>query len=155
MNLLKTGAFVALLTACYLHSPAQTNRPPINEPDYNKPKIFNDLPEMLSVRVTDMEALLNLPEGALVNKTVAPGLTLQGTIVSTSNPVDLSTRSVVIKSTNRQGASFTFTRIRQADGSFSYTGRMMSKSASDALVIVKEGSNYVIRKKAYFDIINE
>ena len=155
MKSLKTGAFAALLTVFYLQSPAQGATPPVNEPDHNKPKIFADLPDNLSLRVTDLEALLNLPEGTQVNTHLAAGLKLNGTVISKSNPADVSSKSVVIKTTSRQGATLTFTRLTNADGSFSYSGRMMSKNASDAFVIVKEGSNYIIRKKGYYDIVNE
>ena len=155
MKSLKTGAFAALLTVCYLQSPAQGSVPPVNEPDHNKPKIFADLPDHLALRVTDLEALLNLPEGTNVNTNLAPGFLLNGIVISKSNPADVSSKSVVIKTMSRQGATLTFTRITNVDGSFSYTGRMMSKNASDAFVIVKEGTNYIIRKKGYYDIVNE
>jgi hypothetical protein len=155
MKLLKTGAFIALLTVCYMQSAAQGSAPPVNEPDYNKPKLFSDLSDNLQLRLADMEALLNLPEGTQVSSTIAPGFTLVGNVVSKSNPADASVKSIVIKSTTRQGATLTFTRIKNEDGSFSYSGRMISKTAGDALVIVKEGANYVIRKKGYYEIINE
>lgn len=155
MKLLKTGAMAALLTVGYLHTSAQNAAPPVNEPDYNKPRIFADLPDNLTIRVTDMDALLNLAEGAAVNATIATGFTLTGTVVSKSNPADLTSKSIVIKSNARLGATLTFTRIKNSDGSFSYRGRIMSKNAGDAFEIVKEGNNYIIRKKGYYDLINE
>lgn len=155
MKFLKTCAVVALLLVSYFQSAAQGSTPPVNEPDYNKPKLFSDLPAELPLRLSDMEALLNLAEGAQVNVTIATGFTLVGTVVSKSNPADAFVKTIVIKSLTRQGASFTFTRIKNEDGSFSYTGRMMSNGAGDALVIVKEGANYIIRKKGYYDLINE
>lgn len=155
MKFLKTSAVIALLTVCHLYPAAQGNTPPVNEPNYNKPKLFSDLPDNLNPRLTDLEALLNLPEGAQVNATIANGFPLVGTVVSKSNPADVSSKTVVIKSLTRQGATFTFTRIKNENGSFSYTGRMLSKGAGDALVIVKEGADYVIRKKGYYEVINE
>ena len=155
MKFLKTSAFMALLTVCYLHSSSQGTTLPVNEPDYNKPKFFSDLPDKLNPRLGDMEALLDLPEGAQVNATIANGFTLVGSVVSKSNPTDVSSKTVVIKSLSRQGAIFTFTRIKNDNGSFSYIGRMLSKNSGDALVIVKEGTDYVIRKKGYYEIINE
>ena len=155
MKFRKTSAFFALLTICYLHSSSQGTTPPVNEPDYNKPKLFSDLPDNLNLRLGDLETLLDLPEGAQVNATIANGLTLVGTVVSKSNPADVSSKTVVIKSPTRHGTTFTFTRIKKDDGSFSYIGRMLSKGSGDALVIVKEGTNYLIRKKGYYEIINE
>lgn len=155
MKLLKTGAAIALLTACYLHSPAQGTTPPINEPNYNKPKIFADLPDKQNLNLADLEALLHLPVGTQVNTKIAAGFRLAGTVISKSDPIDASVKSVVIKSSNRQQATLTFTRTTKQDGSISYIGRMISKEAGDALEIVKEGSNYIIRKKGFYDLINE
>lgn len=155
MKLLKTTATLALLTACYLYAPAQGTPLPVNEPDYNKPKIFTDLPERLNLKLANLEAALDLPVGASVNTAIANGFTLNGTVVSKSNPADPSVKSIVIKSSTRKEATFTFTRITRQDGSTSYLGRMVSKGAGDALEIVKEGTSYIIRKKAYHDIINE
>jgi hypothetical protein len=102
-----------------------------------------------------MEALLNLPVGSQVNKTVAAGFSFSGTVVSKSNPSDLSVKTVVVKSPVRKNTLLTFSRIRKADGSFSYTGRMISREAGDAFEIAKEGSTYVLRKKGYYDLVNE
>jgi len=145
---------MAFLTVGYLHASAQETVP-INQPDYNKPKLFSDLPAKLNLRLPDMEALLNLSVGTKVNTLVAEGLQLKGTVVSRSNPDDLSVKSVVINSFTRQGATLTFTRFTKDDGTYSYIGRMISKDAGDALEIVKEGTVYVIRKTGLYDLINE
>jgi hypothetical protein len=155
MKILKTSALAALLAVSYLQSPAQTPTVPINEPNYNKPKLFSDLPDNLSLRLTDMEALLDLLVGTPVASSIATGFPLTGVVVSKSNPSDAFVKTVVIKSSNRPGAIFTFSRVTSIDGSFSYTGRMMSKDAGDALEIIKEANGYVIRKKGLYDLISE
>lgn len=155
MKFLKKTAAIAVLIFCTLHALSQATMPPLNEPDYNKPKLFSDLPGTMSLRLTDMEALLNLPVGTRVSAIAATGFPLLGIIVSTSNPADATVKTVVIKSTTRQGATFTFSRMAKEDGSFFYTGRMMAKGAGDALEIVKEGTGYVIRKKELYAMINE
>jgi hypothetical protein len=156
MKILKKTAVTAmLLAASYQQSVAQSSMVPLNEPNYNKPRLFSDLPEQLNLRLADMEALLNLSVGAQVTATVANGFQLTGTVVSKSAPGNAFVETVVIKSLNRPGATFTFSRITKQDRSFLYTGRMMSKDAGDALEIVKEGSGYVIRKKGLYDLISE
>jgi hypothetical protein len=155
MKFQRTSAFVALLTLCYWHSSAQVSTPPVNEPNYNKPKIFTDLPDNLTINLSRLEALLQLPVGSPVNTIIATGFGLQGTVISKSNPSDASVRSVVIKSGSRQQATLTFTRITKQDGSITYIGRMLSKDAGDALEIVNEGDHYVIRKRGLYDMINE
>lgn len=155
MKFLKTIIFMALFTVCFLHTKAQAPTPPLNQPDYNKPKIFSDLPEKQTLNLSNMEALLSLSVGTRVNTTIANGFALTGTVVSCSNATDGRVKSVVIKSSNRQGATLTFTRITAPDGSTSYIGRMISKDASDAFQIIKEGSQYSIRKQGLYDLINE
>ena len=154
MKRIKPGAMLALLTAFSLYASAQVS-PPVNEPNYNKPKVFTDLPEKQPIQISAVESLLNLSVGASVNTTIANGLVLNGTVISKSNPADASVKSVVVKTTSRQQATLTFSRITKQDGSISYIGRMVSKEAGDALEIAKEGTNYVIRKKGYYDMINE
>ncbi len=155
MKILKTSAIAALLSISFLSSSAQQKSVPLNEPNYNKPKLFTDLPDKLTVRLTDMEGLLNLSIGEKVNTTVANGFQLVGTVVSKSNPTNTSAKTIVIKSLTRQGATLTFSRITKEDGTYSYIGRMMSKGAGDALEIARDGAGYVLRKKDMYDLMNE
>ena len=155
MKLLKSVALMALLTACCMHASAQEPVLPINEPNYNKPKLFADLPDKLPLRLAELESLFNLPVGTKVTATVANGFPLAGTVVSKSDASDTAVKSIVINSLTRQGATFTFTRVTAADGSVSYLGRMLSKANGDALEIAKEGNQYIIRKKSLYDLISE
>jgi hypothetical protein len=155
MKILKAITFMALFTLCLVHVNAQAPASLLNEPDYNKPKLFSDLPEKLTLNLTNMETLLSLSVGASVNTLMANGFPLIGTVVSKSNPKDATVKSVVIKSRTRQGAVLTFTRITAADGTISYIGRLISKDAGDAFQIVKESGQYVFRKQGLYDLINE
>lgn len=155
MKILKNYAVLALLTVCSLYASAQGSTPPINEPDYNKPKIFSDLPETMTLQLAGVEAILNSPVGTQVNTTIAANFQLTGIVVSRSSGKEAAIKSVVIRSTNRNGATLTISRITKQDGSISYIGRMISKGSGDALEVVKEGNEYIIRKKNYYDLINE
>jgi hypothetical protein len=155
MKMRRTAACIALLTACYLQSPAQVKAPPINEPNYNKAKIFGDIPDKTDLNLTNLEGLLKFPVGEPVNTLIANGFRFIGTVTSKSNPADRNVKSVVIKSTTRQRATLTFSKITNQDGTVRYTGRILSRDAGDALEIVKEGDRYVILKKGFYDMINE
>ncbi|RYZ28340.1 MAG: hypothetical protein EOO10_09900 [Chitinophagaceae bacterium] len=155
MKMQRTAALVALLTTCYLQSPAQTKTPPINEPNYNKAKIFGDIPAKTDINITTLEGLFKYPVGESINTSIANGFRFVGTVVSKSNPADRNVKSVVVKSTSRQKATLTFSKITNQDGSVRYTGRILSRDASDAMEIIKEGDKYVIVKKDYYDMINE
>ena len=108
----------------------------------------------MPLRITSAESLLALPIGARVNATLATGFTVVGAVVSKSDPNDPAVKSVVIR-TNRQGAVFTFTRVKAANGATSYIGRMLDKTGGDALEIAREGQEYVIRKKGVNELVNE
>ena len=154
MKILKSGALCVLLYACALSSAAQKSLP-VSEPDYNKPKLFADLPQTLILNVKALEQFLDLPEGQSINVPLTDKIRYQGTIVSKSDPLDTEVKTVVIKSTNRLGSSFTFTRIRNVDGSFAYRGRLLSHKHSDAYEIQQENGQYILNKKSLYDLLDE
>ena len=154
MKTLKAITVCVLFSLSYFYSGAQENLR-INQPDYNKPKLFEDLPQKMNVTIPDMESLLTLSVGAPVTAKLSKSFYIKGTIVSKSGDSASAVRSVVIKSTNRQGAVLTFTRIKDTDGSFVYRGRIMSRDNSDAYEIVKENDQYVLEKKSYYEMVRE
>lgn len=154
MRILKTGTLCLLLHAFALSGAAQNNFP-LAEPDHNKPKLFDDLPSKFPVDVKVLEALLELPEGQSLSLMLTKGVHFQGKVVSKSDSYDPNVKSIVVKSTNRLGSAFTFTRLRNEDGSFSYQGRMLSHKHSDAFEIQFENGQYVFSKTQLYDLISE
>ena len=144
---------MALLIAGWHQATSQTV-PPLNEPNYNKPKIFSTLPDKLPLHLTEVEALLNLSVGSDARSTIAPNFLLSGKVVSKSDGIDASVQSIVIKS-NLRNAVFSLSRIKGTDGSVIYRGRMMSREAGDAIEIVKEADSYVLRKISYYNLLSE
>jgi hypothetical protein len=157
MKTLKTFTFCALFSLCYFYSGAQENLPVINEPDYNKPKLFADLPQKMNLTISDMESLFDLPVGTPVMAKLTKNFPFKGTIVSRSGDTASTVRSVVIKSTTntRLSAVLTFTKIRKEDGNYVYRGRIISRESSDAYEIVKENDAYVLQKKNYYEMVRE
>jgi hypothetical protein len=156
MKTLKFTATCALFFLSFLYSNAQENLR-INQPDYNKPKLFADLPQRMNITVSDMESLFDLPVGTAVMAKLTKDFPFKGTIVSRSGNVEDQVRSVVIKSTTntRLGAVLTFTKIRKEDGSFIYRGRIISKESIDAYEIVNENGQYILQKKNYYEMVRE
>jgi hypothetical protein len=155
MKILKISTMMVLLTSCFLHSVAQDLNKINNEPDYNKPKLFADLPHKMNLNVSDLETLFSVREGNSIKAMAAANFPLFGTVVSKSDENDASVKTTVINLSNRQGATLTFTRITNDDGTVSYRGRIMSRNNSDAFEIVKENGEYVLIKKGLYDLINE
>jgi hypothetical protein len=154
MKTLKTIAFCAVFGLGILHSGAQ-EKLPINQPNYNKPKVFDDLPRKMNLSISDMESLFQLSVGAFVNAKLNQHFHLKGTVVSKSGDSESQVRSVVINSITRKGAAFTFTRIATGGGNFIYRGRILSKESIDAYEIVKENGEYILEKKNYYEMVRE
>ena len=148
-------ALLAIFAGSFFSAAAQEQKIPLNETNYSRPKRLADVPEKLPLQLTDLTRLLHLPVGAKVKAFLAKNFLLTGTVISKSDPADKAVQSVVVKSDNRLGMTFTFTRLTEENGSFTYSGRMLDRNAGDALEIAKEGQGYVIRKRGIHEIISE
>ena len=155
MKNLKAGALGALLSLCCMMLKAQDAKVPLNEPDLNKPKLFADLPEKMNLRLTDMEKLFQPAMGERVSLQVSDQFLFEGTVVSRADAADASSHSVVIRCTNRPGATMVFTRTTSIEGKTAYIGRIMSFHNGDAFVILAEDDHYVLQKKNLYDLISE
>ncbi len=153
MKTLKRIITCAFFSLSFLYSTAQ-HFSTFKEPNYNKPKLFADLPEKLDVEIKDLESLFAESEGKHVKAPIG-SFYFQGTVVSKSDPADEQVKSVVIKSSNRLGAAFTFTKIVNENGSFSYKGRMLSRDHSDAFEMQLQNGQYSLVKKHQLEILNE
>lgn len=154
MKKLKAIAVSVLLLALYLHSGAQEQPIPINEPDYNKPRLFSDLPEQMDLKLTEMDNLFQYPIGSDVSINAADNFLFKGTVVSRSDEKENSLQSIVIRSSNRKGAVLTFSRA-VINGEEVYMGRIMSMKNGDTFEIIKEKGKYILKKKDLYDMISE
>jgi len=154
MKTLKTIAITALFCLGYFYSGAQ-GKPPVNQPNFNKPQLFEDLPQKMNLSVSDMEPLFDLSVGTPVMAKLTKNFHVKGTIVSKSGDVKSAVRSVVINSTTRKGAVLTFTKITNPDGNIIYRGRIISRESIDAYDIVRENGEYVLQKKNYYEMVRE
>jgi hypothetical protein len=155
MKKLTASAIGVMLLASSLFAGAQEQKLPINEPDQNKPKLFADLPQKMTLKLSEMENMFAFNMGASVTVQATDKMIFQGTIVSKSDANNSGLQSVVIRSTSRIGATLTFTRTTNADGSFNYIGRIMSRDHGDAYEITKENGIYIFQKINPYDLISE
>jgi hypothetical protein len=155
MKNLKAIATGALLAICCLHCGAQEKKIPINEPDYHKPRLFSDLPQRMNLDLASTESVLSSKTGASVSIRLSDKFVFEGIVVSRSSEDDRSVMSVVIRSTNRAGTIFTFTRTTNTDGTFKYRGRILGKNNGDAYEIVNDRGLYVLEKRNLYDLISE
>lgn len=140
-----------------LCSVAQNQTVPINEPDYNKPRLFDNLPEQIPVNITIINNLLGSRVGNDVDMVISDGSTFRfiGKVVSAVSKYQNSIVSIVVRSTNFAGASLTISKITNEDGSTSYRGRIISRQHGDLYELKQVNDNYVLIKRKYYDLVNE
>jgi hypothetical protein len=154
MKILKTGAICVLTCLCYVHSGAQQPTY-VNESVYTKAKIFDDLPTKVQLSLPMLESLLSDEVGKKVSFSLGQRYQFHGVVVSKSDAADTQTKTVVVKATNRQGVTFTFTRLSNTDGGYTYGGRMLSFKHGDAFDIVEEEGKLVLVKKDLHNLFDE
>ena len=130
---------------------------PINEPDVNKPRLFQSLPENFPVRMLDITALFGSELGRPVSLSLSDAVAFQfdGNIVSMANKYDNRIKSVVVRSTNFPGASFTISKITDERGTISYTGRILSMQHGDLFELSTVNDQLVFVKRKFYDLVNE
>ncbi len=138
---------------------AQNEKIPINEPDYNKPRLFSNLPGRIGVSLSELELLVEAPVGSRTRMNLAAetvsSYAFDGDVVSAVSKYENRIQSVVIRSSNFNGASLTVSKIRLDDGTFTYTGRIISFQHGDLFELKQEAGGWVFVKRNYYELINE
>ena len=150
------AAFSVCMTFCSLCSVAQSvqNRSvSVNEPDYNKPKLFGDLPDSINFDPPYFSALFNTQVGQSVTLSDIPGFTISGQVVSKAD--GQNSASVVVRLANRPGARLIFTKLTGANNSIKYLGRIISLKHGDSYEIVSENDQYYLKKKTINELVTE
>ena len=121
----------------------------------NRPTLFQNLPEKISCRITDLSALLEYETGRTISFAFTGNVNFQSVVSSVASKFDNSLQSIVIRSTNFPGAALSFSRITKQDGSIAYAGRIISFQHGDAYEINLENGQYYFVKKGFYDLVNE
>lgn len=157
MKNLRTMFLIAGICLASVQSFSQNDKIPVNEPDYNKPRLFDGLPSRISISVDELESLVNTSVGRSASIKLATGTAhhFDGQVVSVSDNSDTRLQSVVVRSANYRGANLTISKILNADGSISYTGRIISFQHGDLFELKKEQGAYVLVKRNFYELVNE
>ena len=157
MKNLRTLAVCVCISLMSLSSFAQSNngQPPLNEPDYNRPRLFNNLPEKVPFNVNNVSSLFNVSIGAAVDLGLSETVPfiMNGDVIATTSTDKV--QKLVIRSSNYAGANMTIIRITNDDGSVTYRGRIRSFKHGDFYELQKSTEGYVLVKKSFYDLINE
>jgi len=157
MKNLRTAVLCALMALAGISAIAQNERIPINEPDYNKPRLFANLPDKIQVSINDLENYFSDPVGShtRLNLTTDIGQKFEGDLVSISSRSVDGVQTAIIRSTNYNGARFTITKKENADGSSTYIGRIISFQHGDLYELQNLQGQWYLVKRNYYDLVNE
>lgn len=154
MKLLKTAAFCVLLSLCYAPASAQPHHL-TKEGDLKKTELFSDLPQRMDWNSHLFSQLLDKEVGERVSVPLTSSFTFLGVVVSKSSAADVRSKTVVLKSGDRDGAALTVTGVRKENGTYQYSGRMLSLKHSDAFELVEEGGRFALQKRRLDDLVSE
>jgi hypothetical protein len=136
---------------------AQEPTVPLNEPNYNKPRLFNALPERLVIGSEKLQQLIATPSGesAKISYDNGQPSEIDGEVISQVSKYNQTLQSVVIRFDGFDGARLTLSKITLPDGTTKYTGRIISLQHGDLYQLNQEDAGWVLVKKNFYDLINE
>jgi hypothetical protein len=156
MKNLRAPILCVCITLYSLCSFAQSQELRGNGPNGSRPKLFQTLPENISVSAANLNNLLNVPVGHSVSINLSDNsqFLFEGQVVSVSNQEN-NIQTVVIRSTNYNGARMTLSKITGADGTISYSGRILSFQHADLLELKNQDGHYILVKRNFNELVNE
>lgn len=148
-------ALCVMLVILTTHANAQIqNKLPITEPDYQKPKLFNNFPSVLPLNIGQVTAALNKTEGTEVAIQLADQLTIQGVVISTSDKKNNHQKSIVVKCSNWPGTYLTLSSNDKNNDKI-LNGRLLSRQYGDAFEVEQRNGNYYLQKINLYDLLSE
>ena len=127
------------------------------EPDHNRQKIFQQLPDSL---IFQPERLVELLERKIGEKVQVPvgiesKLVLTGQVVSITNKYDGRIQSIVIRTNENPDIMILFSRIVSDNGEIIYRGYLRGKESGDLYVAANLTGKWQWIRKGFYDVINE
>jgi hypothetical protein len=127
------------------------------ETDYNKPKLFTSLPDQILLDKKILSDLFLAETGKEItlgfeDKTIPE---FAGKLISVASKYENKLQSIVVRSSNFNGATLTLSSTTMADGTINYTGRIISFQHGDAFELQKKNDEYYFVKKNLYELVNE
>jgi len=146
-----------LMLFAALGANAQAPTPPLNEPNYNKPRLFDNLPERIVIGSEKLQQLIATPFGEATKIAFDNGQSseIDGTVISNVSKYNQTVQSVVIRCTRFDGARLTISKITLPDGTIQYSGRIISFQHGDLYQLHQADSGWVLVKRNFYDLVNE
>ena len=136
---------------------AQDGNIPLNEPNYNKPRLFNLLPARIEMSAAKLQELIGTPNGQTAQIPVAAdqATEIAGEVISAVSKYNNTIQSVVIRCSDFEGARLTLSKVNMPDGTTKFTGRIVSIRHGDLYQLEQENGTWALVKKNFYDLVNE
>jgi hypothetical protein len=157
MKNFRTSVLCVCIILYSLCSTAQNQQLRSSDPNYIRPKLFQSLPDNISVSIDNLNNLLNTPVGQTVNIDLSDKsqFPFEGVVISASSKEENNIQSVVIRSTNYNGARLTLSKISDDNGTISYSGRILSFQHEDLFELKNQDGHFTLIKRKFNDLVNE
>lgn len=159
MSYLKTTFIVLALCCVGITSNAQDNKEfvPVNEPDVNKPKLFNALPSQIPVSISSINNAERRSKSGTVQLVAGKKMpvTFNGTVISTTSKYDGAIETIIVKLADYEGATLTLSTLTDKEGNKTYTGRIISMTHGDVYELQKINEEYQFVKKDFNLFVHE
>ena len=129
------------------------NLPPFSRHLPEKATHFKQLPAKISCSATSLQNFFSATINQNITVEMSASLKVEGVVIAKAviSPEQLS---VNVRCSNFQDALLNISRIKEADGSFSYIGRMVSPLHGDVLLLWQENGQYTfIRQKQLLSMV--
>ena len=144
-----------LLLAAAFQVNAQDNNIPLNEPNYNKPRMFNTMPTRIEITPEKLNQLIATPNGQTAAIPFNGQEEIHGDVISAVTKYNNAIQSVVIRCADFDGARLSISKVNMPDGTTNFTGRIISLRHGDLYQLIQEDAGWVLVKKNFYDLINE
>lgn len=157
MKNLRTSVLCTCFSFFSICSFAQEQKVPINEPDFNKPHLFDQLPAKISFNPETLINLAGKPAGNTVSFSLSDDakISFEGKMIASSVKNNGKLLTVSVQSTNFNGATFYLSKVTGDDGTVRYNGRIISFTHGDLYILQKTNNQYELVKKNFYDLVNE
>ena len=157
MKNLRTYVLCTSMVLTSIFAVAQDQKIPVNEPDYNKPHLFDNLPTRIPFDPANFTGLISKQTGTAVSTSLSKDamIAFEGKITSQVSEENGRIEKLSIQSTNYPGATLNLSKITSADGTIRYIGRLISFQHGDLFILQQNNGQYELVKKNFYDLVNE
>jgi len=153
---MSTKSVLFALLMVFIHCSVSAQQDFLKEPDRNRPSLFRNVPETVSIPVTLLDHVSSLATGSPVDISLGETFHYKGTVASSTVQNEGKLLTVIVTSPTLPGCFLTLSRVVHDDKTISYIARILSFQHADCMVLKEHADHsYSFIKKKFYDIVGE